>query len=258
MTTNRKTGRRVSAIVPVHVFGTSADMDPILEMAAEYHLAVIEDASESLGSLYKGRKCGGLAPIGCLSFNGNKIVTTGGGGAILTNDETVAKQARYLTTQAKEDGIEYIHHSVGYNYRMNNVLAALGLAQLETIEERLASKRGNFALYEQALGKDRLVQQPSWSDSNRWFYGFLCSDAAAKERLLSACTTADIQVRPLWYPNHLQRPYRDMQSYQIENALHFYDRLVNLPCSVSLTAEQIAEVVAVIEQADVMQSGPAM
>jgi perosamine synthetase len=245
-TINNKTGRRVSAIVPVHVFGTAVDMDALLDIARDYHLVVVEDASESLGSLYKGRQCGGLAPIGCLSFNGNKIVTTGGGGAILTNDEAIAKRARYLTTQAKEDGIEYVHHSIGYNYRMNNVLAALGLAQLETIEERLASKRANFALYEQALGRDRLIQQPSWSESNRWFYGYLCEDAKAKEQLLGACAAASIQVRPLWYPNHLQRPYRDMQSYQITRALDFYERLVSLPCSVNLTADQIAQVAAVI------------
>ena len=250
ITTNKGTGRRVSAIIPVHVFGTSVDMDPILETARDYGLAVIEDASESLGSLYRERKCGGLASIGCLSFNGNKIVTTGGGGAILTNDETIAKRARYLTTQAKEDGIEYVHHSIGYNYRMNNVLAAMGLAQLETIEDRLASKRGNFALYEQALGAERLIQQPTWSDSNRWFYGFLCSDSNHKQRLLNACAAADIQVRPLWYPNHLQRPYRDMQSYQIKKALDFYDRIVSLPCSVSLTPEEIAQVVAVIRKTD--------
>lgn len=248
--TNRSTGRRVSAIVPVHVFGTSVDMDPILELARDYGLAVVEDASESFGSLYKDRKCGGLAPIGCLSFNGNKIVTAGGGGAILTNDEAVARKARYLTTQAKEEGIEYVHNSVGYNYRMNNVLAALGLAQLETIEDRLARKRGNFALYEQRLGRERFVQQPAWSNSNRWFYGFLCPDAAAKERLLSACAAAEIQVRPLWYPNHLQRPYQEMQAYQIKNALSFYERLVNLPCSVNLSSEQLARVVEVIKESE--------
>ena len=138
--TNRTTGRRVSAIVPVHVFGTPADMDPILELAAEYGLAVVEDASESLGSRYKGRMCGSLAPISCLSFNGNKIVTTGGGGAIMTDDDEIASRARYLTTQAKEDGLEYIHNSVGYNYRMNNVLAAIGLAQLETLDERVGDQ----------------------------------------------------------------------------------------------------------------------
>ena len=247
---NRMTGRRVAAVIPVHVFGTSADMDAIVDLAGEHNIAVIEDASEALGSAYKGSMCGGLAPIGCLSFNGNKIVTSGGGGAILTNDETVAARARYLTAQAKEDGIEYIHHSVGYNYRMNNVLAALGLAQLETIEERLVKKRENFALYEEALGPvgaSRLIQQPAWSDSNRWFYAFICADAPAKNELLHACIAADIQARPLWYPNHLQAPYRDMQAYRIERALWFYERLVNLPCSVTLARDEIARVVEVIE-----------
>jgi len=247
ITTNRTTGRRVSAVIPVHVFGTPADMDPILDMAREYGLAVIEDASEALGSQYKGRKCGGLAPISCLSFNGNKIVTSGGGGAILTDDAAVAKRARYLTTQAKEDGIEYIHNSVGYNYRMNNVLAALGLAQLETIDERLAIKRGNFAIYERALGRGRLIQQPTWSDSNRWFYAYVCSDAGAKDKLLRACASAGIQMRPLWYPNHQQKPYQDMQAYRVERALWFYERLVTLPCSVALTPSQIDRVAAVIE-----------
>ena len=135
-----------------------------MELAAEYGLAVVEDASESLGSRYKGRMCGHLAPISCLSFNGNKIVTTGGGGAIMTDDDEIARQARYLTTQAKEDGVEYIHNSVGYNYRMNNVLAAIGLAQLENLDERLAIKRANFARYEEALGPSRLLGQPAWSD----------------------------------------------------------------------------------------------
>jgi len=248
---NRKTGRRVAAVIPVHVFGTPADMDAILDLAGEHNLAVIEDASEALGSVYKGRRCGGLAPIACLSFNGNKIVTSGGGGAILTNDDTIAEGARYLTTQAKETGIEYVHNAVGYNYRMNNVLAALGLAQLETIEQRVPTKRENFALYEQALGPagaSRLLQQPAWSDSNRWFYAYLCADASAKDELLRACIAADIQARPLWYPNHLQTPYVGMQAYRIERALWFYERLVNLPCSMTLAHEEIAEVVEVIKK----------
>jgi perosamine synthetase len=244
----KDSGRRVAAVVPVHVFGTPVDMDALADLAGEYGLALVEDASEALGSTYKGRKCGGLAQIGCLSFNGNKVVTSGGGGAIVTNDDRLAAQARYLTTQAKEEGIEYIHNTVGFNYRMNNVLAALGLAQLETLEERLAAKRSNFALYEEALGPERLIQQPAWSDANRWFYGFLCDDAAAKQRLLEACVAAGIQARPLWLPNHQQRPYVDMESYQITNAPQLYDRVVNLPCSVTLTPEQIDEVVEVIEQ----------
>ena len=249
-TVNSKTGRRVAAIVPVHVFGTAADMDPILELAHENHLAVIEDASEALGSRYKDRMCGALAPMACLSFNGNKIVTSGGGGAILTDDDELAQAARYLTTQAKEPGIEYIHHAVGYNYRMNNVLAAIGLAQMETIEERLKTKRDNLALYEQALGvagASRLLGQPEWSEANRWFYAYICADPRAKDELLRACITADIQARPLWYPNHLQRPHRDRQSCSIERAPWFYDRLVNLPCSVSLTPEEITSIAEVIK-----------
>jgi aminotransferase in exopolysaccharide biosynthesis len=247
-TINRSSGRRVSGVIPVHVFGTPVDMDAVSELAHEFHLAVVEDASEALGSTYKGRRCGGLAPMGCLSFNGNKIVTSGGGGAILTNDERIARQARYLTTQAKEDGVEYIHGAIGYNYRMNNVLAALGLAQFETLDERLAIKRRNFARYEALLGGDRLLQEPEWSRSNRWFYGYLCADAAGKERIIQACLAAEIQVRPLWYPNHLQQPYLGMQSYRIVRAADMYDRVVNLPCSVSLTEEEIARVVDVIRK----------
>ncbi|HET6494535.1 MAG TPA: LegC family aminotransferase [Thermoleophilia bacterium] len=252
-TVNRTTGRRVAAVIPVHVFGTSVDMDAILEVAAEYGLAVVEDASEAVGSTYRGRMCGGLAPLGCLSFNGNKIVTSGGGGAILTDDDDLAEGARYLATQAKEAGIEYIHHAVGYNYRMNNVLAALGLAQLETINERLAVKRQNFALYQQALGPvraGRLLGQPVWSEANRWFYAYVCADAASKERLLRDCLAADIQARPLWYPNHLQRPYVDMRAYEVERANWFYERLVNLPCSVTLTPDDVAAVAAVIRQCE--------
>jgi perosamine synthetase len=249
-TINRGSGRRVAAIIPVHVFGTPADMDPILQLARDNGLAVVEDASEALGSRYRDRMCGALAPVACLSFNGNKIVTSGGGGAILTDDDALAEGARSLTTQAKEAGIEYLHHRVGYNYRMNNVLAALGLAQLETIDDRLAIKRDNFALYEQVLATTRvggLLGQPSWSDANRWFYAYTCVGAKAKEELLNACIAADIQARPLWYPNHLQRPYADMQAYGVDRAQWFYDRLVNLPCSVSLTPDEIGQVAAVIE-----------
>jgi perosamine synthetase len=255
---NRSTGRRVAAVIPVHVFGTPADMDVVNEIAAEHGLAVVEDASEALGSAYKGRMCGDLAPLACLSFNGNKIVTSGGGGAILTSDDRLAQEARYLTTQAKEDGIEYIHHAVGYNYRMNNVLAALGVAQIETIAERLAAKHANFALYKQALGPARagkLLDQPVWSDANRWFYAYVCADAAAKEKLLRECLAAGIQARPLWYPNHLQRPYAAMQAYEVRRAIWFYDRVVNLPCSVTLTAGDIATVCAVIRASE--GDGPA-
>lgn len=249
VTVNDRTGRRVAAVVPVHVFGTPADMDPLLDLAREFHLAVVEDAAEALGSEYKDRRCGGLARVGCLSFNGNKIITTGGGGAILTDDPQIAVRARHLTTQAKLPGREYIHDEVGYNYRMNNLLAALGVAQLETLDDRVARKRRNFKAYERALSSARLIAQPSWSASNRWFYGYLCSDAAEKRRLLEACAATGIEVRPLWQLNHLQEPYRSMQPYRISKAIDYFDRLVNLPCSVNISHDQISRVVEVIRQA---------
>jgi perosamine synthetase len=127
---------------------------------------------------------------------------------------------------------------------------------LETLGERVSTKRANFALYEQSLGSERLVQQPAWSEANRWFYGFLCSGPQTKARLMAACANADVQVRPLWYPNHLQKPYQTMQAYQITNAPRFYDTLLNLPCSLSLTREQIAEVVALIDETDPRPQAP--
>jgi aminotransferase in exopolysaccharide biosynthesis len=250
---DRVSGRRIAAVIPVHVFGTPADMDAIGELAAMFGLAVVEDASEAIGSKYRGRQCGGLAALACLSFNGNKIVTSGGGGAILTDDDALAEGARYLTTQAKEAGIEYIHNEVGYNYRMNNVLAALGLAQMETLQNRLDAKHRNFALYEEALGPHfagRLLGQPEWSEANRWFYAYVCRDAQAKERLLVDCIAASVQARPLWYPNHLQRPYAGDRAFAVDRATWFYDRVVNLPCSVSLTEDEIATVASVIRASE--------
>ena len=161
--------------------------------------------------------CGTLARISCLSFNGNKIVTTGGGGAIMTDDDEIARQARYLTTQAKEDGLEYIHNSVGYNYRMNNVLAAIGLAQLETLDERLETKRANFARYQEGLGQGPPPRPARWSELNRWFYALLCDSADMKRELHGRpAWRPDVQVRPLWHLNHLQKPYREMQAHRID------------------------------------------
>jgi dTDP-4-amino-4,6-dideoxygalactose transaminase len=146
ITINKKTNRRIAAVLPVHVFGIPVNMDPLLELADRYNIKIIEDATESLGSLYKGKKTGTFGLLGCLSFNGNKIITTGGGGMIITDHEALAKRARYLTTQAKEDGMEYIHNEIGLNYRMVNVLAAIGVAQLEEIDNYVALKRKNFAV----------------------------------------------------------------------------------------------------------------
>jgi len=147
---NKTTGRRVRAVLPVHVLGHPVDLDPILELARQYDLAVIEDATESLGTEYKGRRVGALGSLGCFSFNGNKLVTTGGGGMITTDNEAWAKRAKYLTTQAKDDPLEYVHNEIGYNHRLSNVQAAMGCAQLEKVDEFFIAKRRIAARYTEA------------------------------------------------------------------------------------------------------------
>ncbi len=250
VTVNRKTGRRIAAIVPVHVFGMPADMDPLVSMSERYNISIVEDATESLGSEYKGEKTGGLGLVGCLSFNGNKIITTGGGGMIITNDKHLARRARYLTTQAKEEGKEYIHNEVGHNYRLPNVLAAIGVAQMETIDSYVSIKRRNFDLYKTLLAGTHytLLDDPPYARSNKWFYAVLCKDKKEKVRLIDHLAGKGIQSRPLWFANHLQKPYSRCQSYQIEKALPLYERLVNIPCSVNLTEQQIRQVVAAMKE----------
>jgi len=248
-TINIKTKRRISALLPVHVFGTPVDIDPLMALAEDYNVKVIEDATESLGSEYKGRKTGTVGLLGCLSFNGNKIITTGGGGMIVTDDESLAKRAKHLTTQAKEEGMEYIHNEIGLNYRLVNVLAAIGVAQLEEIDNYVEIKRRNFNLYKKLLADSRytLLGEPDYAKSNKWFYAILCKDKKEKESLLHHLNSNGVEARPLWYLNHLQKPYAKCQSYRIENAQRMYDTIINIPCSANLTEEEIEEVVKVMK-----------
>jgi len=250
VTINKKTNRRIAAVIPVHIFGIPVNMDPLLELADRYNIKIIEDATESLGSLYKGKKTGTFGLLGCLSFNGNKIITTGGGGMIITDHEALAKRARYLTTQAKEDGMEYIHNEIGLNYRMVNVLAAIGVAQLEEIDNYVALKRKNFNLYKKALSDTplTLLDEPAYAHSNKWFYAVLCRDSKEKNLMLEHLKRKGVQARPLWFLNHLQKPYAHCQAYAIEKAPHMYDTLVNIPCSVSLTENEIMEVVKAMKE----------
>ena len=250
VTINKKTNRRIAAVIPVHIFGIPVNMDPLLELADRYNIKIIEDATESLGSLYKGKKTGTFGLLGCLSFNGNKIITTGGGGMIITDHEALAKRARYLTTQAKEDGMEYIHNEIGLNYRMVNVLAAIGVAQLEEIDNYVALKRKNFNLYKKALSDTplTLLDEPAYAHSNKWFYAVLCRDSKEKNLMLEHLKRKGVQARPLWFLNHLQKPYAHCQAYAIEKAPHIYDTLLNIPCSVSLTENEIMEVVKAMKE----------
>lgn len=238
---NRTTGRRVRAVVPVDILGHPVDIDPLLEVARRYDLAVIEDATESLGARYRGSAVGRLGDVACFSFNGNKLMTTGGGGMIVTDNEAWAKKARYLTTQAKNDPIEYVHDEIGYNYRMNNIQAALGCAQLEDIFQRLSAKRESAGAYETAFSEVPGVApmpEASWAASAFWMYTVLIDSAEFgmdSRALLQSLADQDIQTRPLWQPLHLSKAHGGSPSYKCDVAERLYRDGLSLPCSVGLT-----------------------
>lgn len=256
---NRASKRRVGAILVVHVFGHPCDLAPIVALARRFGLAVIEDATEALGSVYEDwegarRFAGTLGECGCLSFNGNKLVTTGGGGMVLTRDPALAERARYLTTQAKDDGERFIHHEVGYNYRLTNIQAAIGCAQLERVEEFIRIKRENFAAYRRCLADVpgvRLIEEPPKTRSNYWHYTLVLDEArygVGAEALRKRLAARQIETRPIWELNHRQRPYRQCQAYRIEKAERYHAQCLNLPCSVGLDAALIPEICRVIRE----------
>jgi perosamine synthetase len=243
---NCTTGRRLAAIVPVHVFGNAVAMDNLIALCRPRGIAIVEDAAESLGTSYlDGRHTGTLGDMGCFSFNGNKIITTGGGGMIVTDNSEYAAKARYLTTQAKDDAVRYIHDEVGYNFRLTNIQAALGVAQMERLPEFLAVKQRNFILYRDAIANiDGLVlaEPPTYAHNNRWMYALQIDQERYRydrEALMAYLKGYGIQTRPVWQLNHLQRPYLHCRSWHIERAPQLLAITLNIPCSVNLREEDI-------------------
>jgi perosamine synthetase len=251
---NRHTNRRIGAILPVHILGHPADIQPILDLAATYSLPVIEDATESLGSRYRGRSPGSLAHVGCFSFNGNKIITTGGGGMLVTDNSDWAARAKYLSTQAKDDPIEYIHNTVGYNYRMTNMLAAMGCAQIEQLDEFVEAKRKIAARYLDSLAQVpgiHLPQEAEWATSSFWMFTVLIDENVASipsRELLRELSSQNIQTRPLWQPMHQSRAHSPIGSPPCPNAEALYRQALSLPCSVGLTWPQQSRVIDAIAQ----------
>jgi perosamine synthetase len=239
---NRQTGRRVRAIVPVHILGHPVDMDPVLALADRFGLRVVEDATESLGATYRGRPLGGLGDVGCFSFNGNKLVTTGGGGMLVTNDAALAARARYLTTQAKDDAVEYVHGEVGFNYRLTNIQAAMGSAQMERLDDFLASKRRIAQRYADTLGGvDGLtvMQEAPWASSAWWMYTIQVDEARCgigSRALMAALGSRGIQTRPLWQPVNRSPAHAAAQPMDCPVAQTLNRMALSLPCSVGLTA----------------------
>jgi len=233
---NRVTGRRLAAVVPVHIFGHPADMDAVTDVAGRWRLPVIEDATEALGSLYRGRPAGSLARLAVLSFNGNKIITTGGGGALLTDDPALADAARHLTTTAKRPHPwAFEHDRVAWNYRLPNLNAALGCAQVEQLDGFLAAKRRLAARYRERLAGlpgVEMVDEPPGCVGNHWLSAILVSDAAARDALLVACHAEGLLARPAWGLLHRQPMYADCPRAGLTVAEELEARLVCLPSGV--------------------------
>jgi perosamine synthetase len=233
---NRHTGRRVSAILPVHILGHPVDMDALLEAVAPFELQVIEDATESLGAFCRGRAAGTIGRVGCFSFNGNKLITSGGGGMLVSNDPHILKTVRHRSTQAKLPGNEYIHDEIGFNYRLTNLQAALGYAQFEQLDAFLAKKREIAETYRRELaGLPGLEFQAEadWARSAWWLFTILADGA---RDLIRALAEEGVQSRPLWQPMHRSVPHAGSFSMPAPVADRLFERGISLPSSVSLSA----------------------
>ena len=234
---NIKTKRKISAIIPVHIFGNICQIEKINQIAKKFNLIVIEDAAEALGTFLKSKHAGNFGIAGCISFNGNKILTTGGGGAIITNNKKLSDKIRHLSTTAKIDhSWEYIHDHVGYNYRMPNLNAALGLAQVENLKKFLQSKRKLFAEYNKKfsnIDSIKILKEPENSKSNYWLNSIILNKPSIKNRdkIIQLAKENNIYLRPAWRPLHMLRPYRLMPSMPIKNANVIYKSLNNIPSS---------------------------
>ncbi|HVF90458.1 MAG TPA: aminotransferase class I/II-fold pyridoxal phosphate-dependent enzyme [Blastocatellia bacterium] len=229
------------AVIVVHLFGQCADMDPILEACGRYDIPVLEDAAEALGSDYKGRAAGSLASIGTFSFNGNKIITTTGGGMLVAQDPEMVKRARFWSTQARDAGLAYHHSEPGYNYRMSNVLAGIGRGQLRVLAERVRLRRKNAFRYRDAFSDLRgiaLMPQAAYGLHTNWLSCFLVDEASfgcSRDELIVRLDAAGIESRPVWKPMHMQPLYKDAEVFGGAVAEDLFDRGICLPSSSSLS-----------------------
>jgi dTDP-4-amino-4,6-dideoxygalactose transaminase len=256
----REGRQQPAAIEIVHLLGHPADMEPVVEAAFRHGVAVFEDASEALGARYTagafaGRHVGTIARLGAFSFNGNKLITTGGGGMLVTDDEALARRARHLSTQARLPGLAYDHDEVGYNYRLTNVAAAMGLAQLEELPALLGARRANAAAYDAAIaGIPGLQPAPRapWADPSFWLYTAAMDPdrgTGARDRLLTHLSEAGIDARPIWTPLHRTRLWRDAPHVGGAVADDLFARAFSLPSSSSLGPDRRSRVIETLSQA---------
>ena len=252
-------GRHVKALVVVHVFGNLADMPAIMKIAGHYGIKVIEDATEALGSRYTegeyaGKYAGTIGDFGAFSFNGNKIITTGGGGAVTAKDTAMVDHMRYLSTQAKDDPHYYIHHEIGYNYRMTNLQAALGVAQMEELPEFIRRKNENYKKYKELFGNfelGKMVEFRIGTFSNKWFYSVEINRdkiKASMREIITALEKRGVQTRAIWGLINEQVPYQQDETYNLEKAPYYAARILNIPCSTQINDDEIEYVVKQVKE----------
>lgn len=250
-------GRRIPAMIAVHIFGNMADIPRLLEISGRYGLKLIEDAAEALGTkytegLFSGQFAGTFGDIGVYSFNGNKTITTGGGGMIVSKNEAYMKEAKHLTTQAKSDELNFMHDEVGYNYRLTNLQAALGLAQMEQLEQFIETKTENYEHYKRELDGYRGLSILPFREgirSNHWFYCLYLGDGypLTPAQLIDTLKVNSIQARPIWGLINEQPPYKGSICYRLEKSRKYWERVVNIPCSSNLTEKDVDRVIEVIK-----------
>jgi dTDP-4-amino-4,6-dideoxygalactose transaminase len=247
-----KLGKLPKAVVLVHLYGQSADIDPILKACNHYGVPMIEDAAEALGATYKGRSPGTFGKIGIFSFNGNKIITTSGGGMLVSEDPEMTSKARFLATQARDPAPHYQHSEIGYNYRLSNVLAGIGRGQLMVLKDRVAARRRNCEIYEQALGDVpgiEFMPEAAWGLSTRWLTCLTIDPTAFgadREQVRLALADAQIEARPVWKPLHLQPIFQASECFGGEVSEDLFDRGLCLPSGSNLTDEELDRVIQAI------------
>lgn len=256
---NKKTNKHIKVVVVVHVFGNLADMEKIIEISKKYNLKVLEDATEALGSYYTagkytGKYAGTIGDIGVYSFNANKIITTGGGGMVVSNNKILLDKIRFLSVQAKTDPLYFIHDEIGYNYRMLNLQAALGTEQIDRLENFIEIKIKNYKIYKEEIKKIQGLELITFNDgirANHWFYSLKIDKekyGIGRDELLKKLLEIGIQTRPIWGLVHEQKCFLNNQVYDIEKAKYYYDRVLNIPCSSNLTEEEVHLVIEKIRE----------
>lgn len=244
-------GKKPKAIVAVHLYGMPYKIDEITAISKEFDIPVVEDSAEALGSTFKGIKCGSFGDIGILSFNGNKIITTSGGGALVSKNETYKSRAVFLATQSRDQAPHYLHSNVGYNYRMSNVLAGIGRGQMEVLPERVAARRANFEYYQDAFASNseiEFLKEPVGYSSNRWLTCILTKSYEMREKIRLALLEENIESRPLWKPMHQQPVFEKQLSFLDGTSADLFERGLCLPSGSNLEKEDLVRIVNTIRK----------